>query len=107
MTLKELISADVTDLFFNLDEFGETHRIEGHKVDIVIDGDKLDELKAGSFLGIAEAELLFFARSADLAHVPRKAPGSLLNFDGREHLIVTWDENMGVSQVTLRQNRAM
>ncbi len=106
-TLKDLIASDVSRLFFNLDEFAETHRVEGKSIDVVVDGDKLEDLKDGANLGVAEADLLFFARSADVAFVPRKAPGSLINFDGREYLIQEWIENMGVAQISLRQNRTV
>ena len=106
-TLKDLITSDVSHLFFNLDEFAETHRVEGKSIDVVVDGDKLEDLKDGANLGVAEADLLFFARSADVAHVPRKAPGSLINFDGRAYLIEEWIENMGVAQISLRQNRTV
>ena len=106
-SLKDLIASDVESLFFNLDEFAEAHWIEGKNVDIVVDGDRLEDRKQGANLGIAEAEILFFGRSSDLEFVPRKAPGSLLRYDNRECIIVDWTENMGVAQVAIRQNRTI
>lgn len=103
MTLKEQMAGDVADLFFMLDDFGEKHAVEGKKIDIVIDNDELTKMKTGQVIGVAEASLLFYARSSDLPE--RKAPGSNLLFDHRECIVVDWIENSGVSCVLLRQNR--
>lgn len=104
-TLKELIASDVAGLFFQLDDFAELHRIEGQEVAIVIDNDRLAEMKQGQILGVLEADMLFFARTEDLPKA--KAPGSLLNVDGRELIVDDWTENKGVTQVALHQNRTM
>lgn len=105
MTLKELMAGDVTDLFFMLSDFGETHEVEGKSIDIVIDNDELLKLKTGTEIGLGEADLLIYARSEDTPD--RKAPGSLINFDGRECQVVDWVENTGVSCILLKQNRTI
>ncbi len=104
-TLKELIALDVSDIFFQLDDFAEVHRIEGKEVAIVIDNDQLAKMKQGQILGVLEADMLFFARTADMPK--HKAPGSLINVDGRELIVDDWTENKGVTQVALHQNRTM
>lgn len=103
MTLKEQMAGDVADLFFMLEDFGETHKIEGKPVDIVVDNDELVKLKTGQIVGTSEADLLFYARTGDLPE--RKAPGSFLNYDRRECIIIDWVENAGVSCILLHQNR--
>lgn len=103
--LKDLIASDVDLVFFQLDDFAETHRVEGKEISIVIDNDQLVKMKQGQVLGVAEADTLIFARSADLPK--RKAPGSLLNVDGREFVVNDWTENKGVAQISLRQNRTV
>ena len=105
MTLKEMMAGDVADLFFMLDDFGEKHEVEGEEIDIVIDNDELLKLKTGAEIGLTEADLLIYARSADLPS--RKAPGSVLNFDGRECQVVDWIENTGVGCILLKQNRTI
>jgi len=92
-------------VFFQLDDFAETHRVEGKEISIVIDNDQLVKMKQGQVLGVAEADMLIFARVADLPK--RKAPGSLLNVDGREFVVNDWTENKGVAQISLRQNRTV
>ena len=102
MTLKEQMAGDVADLFFMLDDFGETHRVEGKRIDIVVDNDELVKLKTGQIVGTAAADLLFYARTSELPE--KKAPGSNINYDGRECLVEDWVENSGVSCVLHRQN---
>ena len=104
-SLKDLIASDVDLVFFQLDDFAETHRVEGKAISIVIDNDQLVKMKQGQVLGVAEADMLIFARSVDLPK--RKAPGSLLNVDGREYVVNDWTENKGVAQISLRQNRTV
>lgn len=104
-SLKDLIESDVDLVFFQLDDFAEAHRVEGKEISIVIDNDQLVKLKQGQVLGVAESDMLIFARVDDLPK--RKAPGSLLNVDGREYLVDDWIENKGIAQISLRQNRTV
>ena len=103
MTLKKIMASDVQDLFFNLDDFAETHEVEGAEIDIVIDRDELQKKKIE--LGITEGDILFYARKDDLPK--RKSPGAFINLDGREYILVDWVENLGVSCLTLKQNRSV
>jgi hypothetical protein len=102
MTLKEQMAGDVSDLFFMLDDFGEEHKVEGEAIPVVPDADTLQTLKTTD-IGLAEATVLIYARVDDLPE--RKAPGSFINYDGREMLVVTWEENYGVAALALKQNR--
>ena len=101
MTLKEMMAGDVADLFFMLEDFGEEHKVEGTTIQCVPDADALQSLKTTT-LGLAEATLLIYARVADLPK--RKAPGSFINYDGREMLVVDWSENTGDAAIALKQN---
>ena len=58
-TLKELIASDVDLIFMQLDDFGETHRVEGEEIVIVIDNDTLATMKNGNILDVAESDMLF------------------------------------------------
>lgn len=108
MTLKDLIAKDVEDVFFALDDFAETHRIEGKEVDIVIDVDRFVLFEHRSDLpGIGPQDLVIFARTADLKGIPRRVVGSLLNIDGKDLVVQKWTENMGVSEIQLTQNRSI
>lgn len=102
-TLKDLIASDIDLIFMQLDDFGETHRVEGKEITIVIDNDTLTEMKNGNILGVAESDLLIFARTEDLPG--EKAPGSAINIDGRECNVDLWTENLGITQIALHHAR--
>lgn len=99
---KDMASADLLGVFLDLDTFGETYRIEGKEIQIVVDNDELKERQGGQDLAVAESATLFYARTEDLP--VRKAPGENLNVNGRECLIDDWQEDMGLSTIILRQN---
>ncbi|MCI5996104.1 MAG: sugar ABC transporter ATP-binding protein [Blautia sp.] len=101
MTLKEQIAGDVADLFFMLEDFGEEHKVEGETILVVPDEDTLQSLKSTD-IGLSEATLLIYARVKDLPG--RKAPGSFINYDGREMMVINWTENYGVAALALKQN---
>jgi hypothetical protein len=103
-TFKDQVVKDIELVFLNLDEFGETHEVEGREITIVIDDDALITRK-GAELGVAESSLLIFARCEDLPE--RKAPGSAINIDGREYIVDDWTESTGVAQIALSQHRGI
>ena len=76
--------------------------MEGKKILIVLDNDKLKEKQGGQDLAVAESATLFYARTQDLP--PRRAAGENLNINGRECIIDDWQEDMGLSALTLREN---
>ena len=102
MPFKDMILNDLDDTFFSLEEFAEVHRIEGVTVAVIFDNDKLNKMKQGQILGMVEADMLILGRAADLpAHLE---PGRLLNVDGREMLVASSGEDMGLVELALRQN---
>lgn len=103
MSFKEQIQKDLDNVFFNLDEFGELHRIEGVEIAVVIDSDQLNKLKKGQLLGLIEADMLIMGRAVDFPDYLE--PGRLLNVDGRELIVANSGEDMGLVEVALRQNR--
>lgn len=102
MGFKDMVASDILGVFINVDEFGETYRIEGRTVNIVVDNDELKERQGGQDLAVAESATLFYAKTADLP--PRRPAGESLNVNGRECLIDAWSEDMGLSTIVLRQN---
>jgi len=88
--------------FINFNEFGEEHVIEGKKIIIVLDDDKLIERQSGAELGITGSTLLFYAKTKDLPK--KKAFGLSLMVDGREYLVDSWTETAGIAQVVLSKN---
>jgi hypothetical protein len=106
VSFKDQIKQDLSDVFLNLDEFADIHRIEGKEVPVVIDSDMLEKLsKIGDnrIHGMDEADMVIMGKASDLPE--NLDPGRLLNLDGREVIVVTTTSEMGLVQIAVRQNR--
>lgn len=95
---QDLVKKDL-DIFFNPDEFGEEHNIDGKTVVCVVDDQTYRDRKNGAEFAIAQSTVFLFAKSKDLP--TRREPGEELRLDGVPYTIETWDEDMGVSSVSL------
>lgn len=106
MSFKDQIKQDISDVFLNLDEFADLHRIEGKEVPVVIDSDimaKLSKIGDNRIHGMDEADMVIMGKASDLPE--NLDPGRLLNLDGREVIVVTTTSEMGLVQIAVRQNR--
>lgn len=106
MSFKDQIKQDLSDIFLNLDEFADLHRIEGKEVPVVIDSDimaKLSKNGDNRIHGMDEADMVIMGKASDLPE--NLDPGRLLNLDGREVIVVTTMSEMGLVQIAVRQNR--
>ena len=106
MSFKDQIKQDLSDIFLNLDEFADLHRIEGKEVPLVIDSDimaKLSKIGDNRIHGMDEADMIIMGKASDLPE--NLDPGRLLNLDGREVIVVTTTSEMGLVQIAVRQNR--
>ena len=106
MSFKDQIKQDLSDIFLNLDEFADLHRIEGNEVPVVIDSDimaKLSKNGDNRIHGMDEADMVIMGKASDLPE--NLDPGRLLNLDGREVIVVTTTSEMGLVQIAVRQNR--
>ena len=106
MSFKDQIKQDLSDIFLNLDEFADLHRIEGKEVPVVIDSDimaKLSKIGDNRIHGMDEADMVIMGKASDLPE--NLDPGRLLILDGREVIVVTTTSEMGLVQIAVRQNR--
>lgn len=106
MSFKDQIKQDLSDIFLNLDEFADLHRIEGKEVPVVIDSDimaKLSKIGDNRIHGMDEADMVIMGKASDFPE--NLDPGRLLNLDGREVIVVTTTSEMGLVQIAVRQNR--
>lgn len=106
MSFKDQIKQELSDVFLNLDEFADLHRIEGKEVPVVIDSDimaKLSKIGDNRIHGMDEADMVIMGKASDLPE--NLDPGRLLNLDGREVIVVTTTSEMGLVQIAVRQNR--
>jgi hypothetical protein len=99
---KSMVNADRAAVFLDIDFFGELGRVEGKEIPIVLDSDELKERQGSQDLAVAESATLFYARSEDLP--ARRPAGQCLNVNGRDCIIDSWAEDMGIATVVLREN---
>lgn len=101
MTFKDEISNDTNNVFLNVDDFAETHLVEGRNIPCVLDDEALKTRQGSAEIGIDESTLLLFANVNDL---PKKKKGGLLNIDHKEYIIDDWKINFGMAEVVLHRN---
>jgi hypothetical protein len=101
---KRMVENDIGGVFLNTDEFAEIHAVEGREIRVVLADDQLMERQVG-LLGGAESSVLLYASVHDLP--PRRNPGSVLNFDGREYTIDSWTVAQGMAQIALIEPRTI
>lgn len=100
---KDQLAKDL-DVFLNIDEFGEEHRIGDIAVLCVIDS--VGAKPSGNFDSAAmfEDAFMLYAKSAELNIIPRSI-GSAVNIDGAEFIIENWNDEAGISSLTLTRKR--
>lgn len=101
MSFKDMIAEDLERTFFNLEEFADTHVVDGKEVSLIIDNDELKRRQGGQEYAIEESSTLFYCKSEDVA---RKKPGQSMKVDGRICTVDDWKEDMGMATVVLREN---
>lgn len=102
MTLKEIIAHDNRNTFLQECDFSETHNIEGKMVEMSVDEDRAEDRVDVS---TGARALVLYARTEDLP--TRRLPGDTIRFDNSEAMVISWTENMGISCVTIAQNRTV
>jgi hypothetical protein len=98
------VESDIEKVFTNLDDFGETHLVDGKETACVIAPDERIQLAKGYALGVAEASLTLYAKQGDLPK--RMEAGEKLTVDHKIYSVVRWSEHMGMAEVVLTQNRS-
>ena len=94
MSLRDQIEDDI-NIFFDLDEMGSEHRVDGRSVVVVVDDDQGKKAFPG---GTFVCDRLFFVRATDL---PDVAPGAPMIFDNRPYMVADVAEMGGILQVAL------
>ena len=102
MSLKDRILEDINSVFLNLEDFGETHIIDGKSVVCMFDDDALKIRSGSNELSVSESTLLLFAKESDLRK--RKVVGEDIMIDGRIYIVDDWKVNLGVAEIVLHQN---
>lgn len=99
---QDMVKADLLGVFLDKAYFGIEATVEGNTILIVLDNDELKKRQGGQDFAIAESTTLFYALTTDLPS--RRTPGQNININGRECVIDDWQEDMGISTITIREN---
>lgn len=107
MTFKEIVKNDVRQVFMNLDEFSETHTINGKEMPVQIDSNEQIEREKRmnqNMDGIYKNQKLIYVSAEDFGALPKQ--GAMLNMDGRMYKVEDAIHEDGVYSITLGANRA-
>lgn len=96
--LKDIMQEDLA-LFFNPDEFGETHSIDGQSKVVVVDNESLLEENSKGVGGISKMEVLFYIKVSDLPGKPNT--GSRMQFDNKSLKVIKCEESGFVFKIIL------
>lgn len=111
MTFKEQIARDNHKVFMNLDEFAETHMVNGKEMAVQIDNNELiDREKRYQYKrslygdGVYLKELLIYVRAEDFGKLP--AVGRVLTLDGKTYTVSDAIDEDGIFSLCLEANKS-
>ncbi|GIO09665.1 hypothetical protein J31TS6_56930 [Brevibacillus reuszeri] len=110
MNFKDQLSIDLS-VFFNIDEFGEIHNIDGRDLLVVIDKDVSAGRKRKGLSdyysmseGLHISKIMLYARVSDFPVVP--TADSQMKIDEEYYRVVDCDKQMGVLEIELEGNQS-
>lgn len=106
MTFKELLKQDVSAVFLNPEEFGETHVVNGQEMVIIIDNNEQIEREkrvGQSVGGIYANQKLIYVAAADFRELPKQ--GSKMLLDGEVYLVDDAIAEGDMYSITISANR--
>lgn len=101
-TFKDLIHEDL-NVFFNFNEFGEMHELDGTPTLIVLDDEGSKELSGtiemeNTMRGIFQETLTIYVKSADYE---KPDVGYRLNLDGKDYYVTSASKSSGLLRIDL------
>lgn len=107
-TFKELVAADVSNVFLNLQEFADTRLINGKQMAVVVDDNELlerDKARMGTHIdGIYTARRLIYVSKAEFGPCP--AQGALLTMGTKQYRVTTCTEEAGILAIEVEAARS-
>lgn len=110
MTFKEQIASDNKTVFMNLDEFSETHVVNGKEMPCLIDNNELIDrerrykYKHSMYADVIYMkQLLIFVKAEDFGPLP--AIGRLVTFDKKSYIVSDSINEDGIYSLCLEANK--
>lgn len=107
MTFKDIIRDDVHRTFLNIEEFSDTHVVNGVEMPVQIDSNEQIEREkrySQNIDGMYLNQKLIYVAASDYGPLPKQ--GSMLTLDGRKYRVADAIDEYGVYSITLEANRA-
>ena len=107
MGFKDIIKADVHNVFLNLEEFADTHTVNGTDMAVLIDNNEQIEREKRNnqnMDGIFTNQRLIYVAASDFGPLPKQ--GSLLTLDKRTFRVADAIDEDGIYSITLEANKA-
>lgn len=107
MGFKDVIKADVHKVFLNVEEFSDTHVINGVEMPVQIDSNEQIEREKRfnqNMDGIYKNQKLIYVAASDFGPMPKQ--GSILTMDKRTYRVADAIDEGGIYSITLEANRA-
>ena len=100
MSFKDRVKQDISSVFFSIDEFGDTHEINGKAMTVILDDNYLKEASSDSDLrGIWGDYTTLYVKADDYGDAPKR--GALISLDGAKHEVEDVTSDMGVYKIIL------
>lgn len=107
MTFKEIIADDVHRTFLNIEEFSDTHTVNGKEMPVQVDTNEQIEREkrmSQNVDGVYMNQKLIYVAVSDFGPMPKQ--GSILNLDGKVYRVADAVDEYGVYSITIEANRA-
>lgn len=107
MGFKDIVKADVHNVFLDLEEFADTHTVNGAEMPVLIDNNEQIEREKRNnqnMDGIFTNQRLIYVAASDFGPLPKQ--GSILTLDKRTFRVADAIDEDGIYSITLEANRA-
>lgn len=109
MKFKDTLEADISNVFFDIDEMGEEHELEGETLIIVVDGSNLEGMRGYGNDQLSASQEVYihfvtiFVKSIDF-YVP--TVGSQLTLDNQYYFVEESHDDSGIIKIVLSANES-
>ena len=105
MGFKKWAFKDIASTFLNLEEFGETHLINGKPMTVIIDSNEVEERGKKQFEhsridGIYEDNIILYVSRKNIGKQPTR--GQAIKIDAKEFRVTDSRDEGGVYSITMR-----
>lgn len=104
---KDIIANDVHQTFLNIDEFSDTHKVNGKNMPVQIDTNEQIEREKRmnqNVDGVYTNQKLIYVAASDFGPMPKQ--GAILNLDGKIYRVADAVDEYGIYSITIEANKA-